>query len=65
MFQSQFSQAGRRIQMTPFRLEDMNGFNVFLNVAIDADQLSFQRLNLVFHNQNPEAEQAGQGCPEN
>ena len=50
--------------MAPFGFENMNGFDVFFNVAVNAGQLVFEILNLILHDEHAETDQAGKGNPE-
>ena len=42
------------VEVAPFGFQDMDGFDVFADVTVDAVQFLFQVLNPVFHNEGCE-----------
>ena len=42
------------VEVAPFGFQDMDGFDVFADVTVDAVQFLFQVLNPVFHNKGCE-----------
>ena len=64
MFRCQGTKPGRIVQVAPFGFENVNGFDVFFNVEVNAGELVFEILNLILHDEHAETDQTGKGNPE-
>ena len=51
MFGNEFAEPRRVVEVRPLGLENMNGFDVLFDAAVDGVKLAFELLNHVGHDQ--------------
>ena len=63
MFHGEGSETGGSVEMAPFGFQNMNSFNIVLNIAVDTGKLAFQILHLILHDEHTKIDQTGKSYP--